>query len=200
MGGNGMYRKRPKVTDHNGKKVQSMRNEFAYVNLPKITTWDSIKSFHVTYGVPIVREAHYNEGLHAPLSKGLHGVYLQRMSALKVDGETLQPGKQMKHTYRAGVRLRRNLQSGLKDVVPPVGTSMLVTFVAETKPTSRGQIEDEGNSTCFARVVNHGGKAWLDQTGTDFCMLLARPRTSRQNLYSEIIRCLYHRHSGPSGS
>ena len=117
--GNGMYRKRPKVTDQKGKRVESMRNEFAYVNLPKITTWDSIKSFHITYGVPIVREAQYNEGLYAPRSKGLHGVFLQRMPVLKIDGQNLQPDRQMRHTFWAGVRLRRDPKTGLKDVVPP---------------------------------------------------------------------------------
>ena len=182
--GNGMYVQRPKITDKQGKKAENRWGKISYFNLPKTTTWDSIKTFHITYGVPIVREAQYNEGLHAPLQRGSHCVFLQRMPALNVDGQSLQPSPAMKYTFWAGVRLRRDPKTGMKDAIPPVGTTIVVNFMNKGKGRSQGRIEDEQDQPCFARVHNYGGRAWLEKTRTDFCMLLTKPRRSKQDVWS----------------
>ena len=60
-----------------------------------------MKTFHIIYGVPIVREAQHNEGLHAPLSQGLHGVFLQSMPVLEIDGQSLA-ARQRNEAYVQG--------------------------------------------------------------------------------------------------
>ena len=60
--GNGIYRRYPTVTDRDDKKVETGKK--TYFNMPKTTMWDSIKTFHITYGVHIARKMQFNQDIH----------------------------------------------------------------------------------------------------------------------------------------
>ena len=175
--GNGMYRRYPKVTDDKGKKVVSTTP--AYVNLPKTVTWDSIKTFHVTHGVPIVRNMQYDKGVNAKLESGWHRLFIQKLPELSVDGKSLVPDPKMKHTYRVGVRLTRDPKSQLKPVPPPLGSTILFDPFNGNKQREHESVKE---NICFGRVSDYGGKAWLDRTKTDFCVLMTVPRNMTMSL------------------
>ena len=174
--GNGMYRRYPKITDK-GKKVVSTTP--TYVNLPKTVTWDSIKTFHVTHGVPIVRNMQYDKGVNAKLESDWHGLFIQKLPELTIDGKGMVPDPKMKHTYRVGVRLARDSKTQLKPVPPPLGSTILFDPYNGNKQRDHESLEE---NICFGRVSDYGGKAWLDRTKTDFCVLMTVPRNMTTNL------------------
>ena len=152
--GNGMYRRYPKVTDRAGKKVEDRSRKPTYYNLPKTVTWDSIKTFHVTYGVPLVRELQYNEGVHSKLALDYHRVFLQRMPEFTVEGKNLVPAPKMTNTYWVGVRM-----TGTRAAVPAVGTTVTID-IEDSRPAKKGR-EMFGEHRCYGKVDSRmftGGK------------------------------------------
>lgn len=180
--GNGMYRRYPKVTDPAGKKVEDRSRNPTYYNLPKTVTWDSIKTFHVTYGVPLVRELQYNEGVHSKLALDHHRVFLQRMPEFTVEGKNLVPAPKMLDTYWAGVRMTRDPETGTKAAVPPVGTTVTIE-IGDSGPAKKGR-EMFGEHRCYGKVDSYGGRAWLETTGTDFVCLMTMPRRFNKDVKS----------------
>ena len=177
--GNGMYVRYPKATGPN--KVQT-RNTLTYLNLPKTVTWDSIKTFHITFGIPVVREVQYAEAVHIRLQDEMHGVFVSKLPVFIADGKSLHPDTLMHDTFQAGIRMRRNPKTGVKDATPEVGA--LVTFEFDNGDPSKGRPhETKKEDMCYGRVTNLGGKAFLEKTKTDFCVLMSKPRRSRQKLY-----------------
>ena len=84
--GNGMYRKYPKTKDATGKRIENRDVPPTYMSLPKTVTWDAIRTFHITYGVPLVRDLQYTSGLHSRLQRGWHHIFLQRMPDFSPEG------------------------------------------------------------------------------------------------------------------
>ena len=178
--GNGMYRRYPKITNKEGKKVENRVATPTFLTLPKTATWDSIKTFHITYGVPIVREVQYNEGIHVQLEKDWHRIFLQRMPVIRHDGKDLRPDPAMKDSFWAGVRMTRDPATGLKAAIPKEGDTVVFDFF---NGDAKGkEHEKDKTSVCYGRVDNFGGRLWLDKTGTDFCCLMTMPRRSRLKL------------------
>ena len=175
--GNGMYRRYPKVTDRAGKKVEDRSRKPTYYNLPKTVTWDSIKTFHVTYGVPLVRELQYNEGVHSKLALDYHRVFLQRMPEFTVEGKNLVPAPKMTNTYWVGVRM-----TGTRAAVPAVGTTVTID-IEDSRPAKKGR-EMFGEHRCYGKVDSYGGRAWLETTGTDFVCLMTMPRRFKIDVLS----------------
>ena len=141
--------------------------------LPKVVTWNSIKSFHITHGVPIVRDMQYTKGLHIGLEADWHRIYLQRMPSMKSGGEVFQPSHQMKNTCMAGIRLTRDA-NGAKEAIPEPGSTISNADTTKRKPHERNQRE-----LCISRVDTFGGKSFLEKTTTDFCVLLTMPRNHK---------------------
>ncbi len=181
--GNGMYARYPKVKDAAGKMIDDRSRTPTYINLPKTVTWDSIRTFHITFGVPIVRDMQYSFGVVSRLEDEWHHVFLQRLPAYSVDGKNIQPDPKMKDTYRAGIRMTRDPKTGLKDAVPAEGSTILFDFYNGNVNENR-EHESNDDNRCFGRVTSLGGRAWLEKTKTDFCVLMTRPRNFRQKLWS----------------
>ena len=176
--GNGMYLKYPKVTDAKGKKVQSVQP--SYLTLPKTVTWDSIKSFRITFGVPIVRDGQFNDGLYVRLEDDWHGCFIQKMPNLEFDGRNLEADPIMRDAYQIGVRMARDRNTGLKHAIPEAGS--IITFDFHNGTAKKGHETIKGD-ICLGRVEPLGGKDWLDKTGTDFCVVMSKPRRSTAKLH-----------------
>lgn len=174
--GNGMYRRYPRITDGTGKRVENRNADPTYFNLPKTVTWDSIKTFHITYGVPTVRDAQYKVGLHSRLASWPHGVFLQKLPVLEFDGNVVNAEPVMKKTFQAGVRLGRDKSVNTMVAIPEEGA--IVEFEFEYSGKGKGKAPPKGNKerTCFGRVTHLGGRGWLEKTNTDFCVLLTLPK------------------------
>ena len=171
--GNGMYRTRTGA--QRGAKVTAQKGP-SYYNFPKVASWDSLKTFNVSYGVPVVRDMQYAKGVHATIEEGWHGVFIQRMPVLDFGGKDANPNKDVwSRSVIVGVRLNRDPTTGLKDVAPPVGSNILFDFYNGSQKEGREHQTIKEN-ICFGRVDNLGGKAWLQATGTDFCVIMTRPR------------------------
>ena len=181
--GNGMYVWYPTVTDSTDKKVENELGRRSYYNMPKQVTWDSIKTFHFTFGVPIEREMQYNEGIHVRLERRLHGIFLQRMPVFSIDSKDSQSTSLMRDTYQVGVRMSRDPETGLKDAIPEPGDIVMIDIYNGDKARGR-EHEVVKENICFGRVGNLGGKAWLEKTGTDFCVLMTIPKKSKLQLKS----------------
>ena len=183
--GKGMYVRYPKPDKGHGKKghgkmgqVHDKEAKPTYVNLPKTLRWDSIKSFHITYGVPVVRERQLQEGLHVKLENQWHGVFLERMPVMSVDGKNLQPNTVMRSTFKAGIRLTRDPKTGGKGAVPPDGSIITIDFYNGDVREGRPHVGSK-EKYCMGRVDNLGGKEWLEATKTDFCVLMSKPSGMR---------------------
>ena len=171
--GNGMYRKYPKYTDADGRKVENTSVPPIYQSQPQSLRWDSIKTFHVTSGVPVVRTMQYNDGLHARIKRDWHHVFLQ-MPEFKLGDKGLDPNKAWKYTYRAGIRLTRDPKTGLKDAIPPVNSKVEIDF--RNYKGEQREHKREKDELCFGYVSSLGGKDWLEKTKTDFCVGKTKPR------------------------
>ena len=143
------------------------RSKPTYFNLPKTVTWDPIKNFHIPYGTPIMRDMQFKEGIHVRLEQDWHGVFLERMPVFATEqGTGEQPDTSMRQSFWAVVRLVRNSQSKLQPVIPGLGET--VTFDFHNGDISKGKVhETKKEQLCLGRVVNYGGKAWLENTGSD---------------------------------
>ena len=173
--GNGMYKRNPKVKPSG--KLSNRTGTVSYHTLPKVVTWNSIMSFHITQGVPIVRDMQYTKGLHIGVEADWHRIYLQRMPSMKSGGEFLQPSHQMKNTCMAGIRLTRDA-NGAKEAIPEPGSTIIVEF-SNADTTKRKPHERNQRELYFGRVDTFGGKSFLEKTNTDFCVLLTMPRNHR---------------------
>ena len=174
--GDGMYVRYPKKVDPaTREKVEDKTGIPTYHNLPKIVRWGSIKAFLTTFGVPVVRDLQFQEGIHSKLEKDWHRVFLQRMPAYNVDGKDLTPDVKFKDTFRAGIRLKRDPITGLKDTVPPLNSTVKADFFNgnDEEGIDHEAVKDD---LWYGVVSNYGGREWLEATGTDFCVLLTKPR------------------------
>ena len=173
--GNGMYKRYPKV--NSSGQLSNRTGTVSYHILPRVVTWNSIRSFHVMHGVPIVRDMQYCKGLHIGLEAEWHRVFLQRLPAFKVGNEAVHPSQKMKITCLAGIRLTPDAK-GVKEAIPEPGETIIVEFSnADTK--TRKPHERIESELCYGQVSNYGGKAFQENTGTDFSVLLTLPRNRR---------------------
>ena len=179
--GDGMYVRYPIVSKPDGTKVPDKDAVPRLINLPKKKTWESIKGLYVYYGVSSVREHQFNLGLHAPLMKDWHRVYLEKIPVWSVDGKSLTPGGSLFRTsYYAGVRMKRN-KDGAKDSVPPVDSIIKMDFYNGVNDPIEGKREHRViDSECWYGRVMTRPVEWLKQTGTDFCVLVTKKRRGMQ--------------------
>ena len=151
------------------------------VKLPKTLSWDSSKTFHITYGISTVREAQHNQSIHLRLEEDWHSVFVSQLPVFTDNGNSLQPDTLMRGTYQTGVRMTRDPRTGVRDAIPEVGTIVLIDF--DNGDSSRGRVHETiKENICYGRVSNLGGKAFLGTTKTDFCVLMSKPRRSKQKL------------------
>ena len=179
--GNEMYVQYPKTKDHTGRLVENKDLAPTYMRLPKVVRWDSLKTFLITFGVPVIRDMQFQKGIHTKLEKGWHRVFLQRMPAFDPNGTDMVPDPDFKYTFRAGIRLTRDPITGLKDAVPEEKSVVKVEFFNNN---GRGEHEPVENSIWRGHVSNLGGREWLEATRTDFCVILTRPRNARKAVMS----------------
>ncbi|KAL9071325.1 MAG: hypothetical protein Q9161_004341 [Pseudevernia consocians] len=143
--------------------------------------WDSIKTFHITFGIPIVREVQYSQAVQIELEADMHGVFVSKLPVFTENGNSLQPDTLMQGTFQAGIRMRRDPVTGVKDATPEVGAIVLIEF-DNGDPSKNRPHESKKEDICYGRVTNLGGKAFLETTKTDFCVLMSKPRRSKQKL------------------
>ena len=172
--GNGMYR--PKVKD--AAAHPAVKTPGSYHNLPKAVTWNSIRTFHITHGVPLVRNMKYTEGLCTNLESDWHGIFIEKPMMLSAEGADIQIDKLLEHTLVAGVRMARDSNNVSRSAVPPIGSTIMFDFY-NGKPEENKEHETIEDRICLGRVDSIGGKAFLDKTGTDFCVALTKPRTRK---------------------
>ena len=89
--GEGMYVNYPTKTLPTGKKVKDLAGKKVYHNFDLRCNWNRISSFAVMQGVPVVREMHHARGLHAPLEKAWHRIFLQTLPMFQADGRAFGP-------------------------------------------------------------------------------------------------------------
>ena len=172
--GNGMYTRMPKEKE--GETKAAVRRPVSYFNFPRTVTWNSIKSFYISYGVPTVRDMQWVEGVNAPIAQGWHGVFIQRLPGLTYEGKNLQPPTDIwKRSVQVGVRMNRDPATGARGTPPPLGSTVLFDFYNGNSAIGRKH-EILKKNICVGRVDNLGGKAWLDKTGTDFCVIMTKPK------------------------
>ena len=88
--GNGMYRKHARAQKRAKAAVQKGPSHY---NFPKTAWWDSIETFHVSYGVPVVRDMQWAKGTHAAVEEHWHRVFIQRLPVLHLEGKHVAPSK-----------------------------------------------------------------------------------------------------------
>lgn len=172
--GNGVYVKQKMIGQKDGGKlVPDMNANMPFTTLPKKISWDSLQDCHIYYGGANVREFQYNVGQHAKLGRDWHRVYLERMPVWSAEGKQLTPNDTLfKNSFYAGVRMTGD-QNSARDTRPSLNSIVRSDFYNGTTDTPHQVLDNE---MWYGRVVSQRGKAWLDATGTDFCVLVTMPR------------------------
>ena len=175
--GNEMYVRWQTTKQSDGSKILNKKLPPRFENLPKKSTWDSLRDCHIYYGVATVREQQYNFGVHAPLMRDWHHAYLERMPVFRVDGKSVTSDQTFfRHSYYASIRVTNNA-AGAKYVVPPVGSIVKMDFDNGVVGVTQHEVIDD--QIWYGRVEERP-KTWFTKTGTDFCVLVTKPRRARQ--------------------
>ena len=74
--GDGMYVNYSLTTLPNGQKVKDPTDKKTYRTVDLRYNWNAISSFSIMQGVPVVHDKQYARGLHAPLEKAWHHIFL----------------------------------------------------------------------------------------------------------------------------
>ncbi|KAK3168955.1 hypothetical protein OEA41_005403 [Lepraria neglecta] len=171
--GNGMYKRYATKKGPDGKRIADKNGKVSYFNLPKQKSWASIKHLYIQGGVGIVREHQFTTAQHISLGGDWHRIFLERMPVFTVDGKEVTPDKHLfSDSYYAGVRMQRRADD-TKDDPPPNGSIIKVNFY--------NGVEGRTDHTIDKREIWYGKvegrtRAWLDATGCDFCVMVAKPR------------------------
>lgn len=115
--------------------------------------------------------------MNANLLRDWHHIYLERMPVWNIGGMDVVPDKSLfMSTYRAGVRLTKN-KDGSKDATLSNGSIIKTNFYNGSPGVREHRVFD--NEIWYGRVES-ASKEWLDATATDFCVLVTKPRQSKQ--------------------
>ena len=173
--GDGMYVNHAIKTRHTEQKVNSVAGKKAYHDFDLRYNWNSISSFAIMQGVPVVREMQHARGLHAPLEKSWHHIFLQTLPVFQSDGRAIELDSKMDHSFWAGVRMTRDPVTGLKENVPEPGTTIILDF--DNADDKNPHVMDP-KRFWYGRVQAKN-RVWHQTNGTDFCIFVTKPRTSK---------------------
>lgn len=173
--GDGMYVNHATRTLATGQHVKDVAGRKTYRTMDLRYNWNAISSFAIMQGVPVVRDMQHARGLHAPLEKAWHRIFLQTLPVFQADGRAIKIDSKMDHSFWAGVRVNRDPVTGLKEDVPEPGTTIILNI--NTADVNKPPVRDPKNPW-YGRVQAKD-RVWHQTNGTDFCIFVTKPRTSR---------------------
>ena len=175
--GDGMYMRQDKKTLATGQKVQDLTGRKRYRTMDLRYNWNTISSFAVMQGVPIFRDMQHARGLHVPLEKSWHHIFIQTLPTFPTDGKALQIETGMDQSFWVGVRMTRDPTTGMKDDIPAPGTTILLDINNADPKGERPHVRDPKN--LWVGRVQTKDKTWHQTNGTDFCIFATKPRSVR---------------------
>ena len=173
--GTGMYVNYPTKPTPSGQRVRDVASKKMFHNFPLRHNWNKISSFAIIQGVPVVREMQHARGLHEPLEKSWHHIFLQTLPVFQSDGRAIKLDSKMDHSFWAGVRMTRDPVTGLKEDIPKPGTTVLLDI--NNADGNNPHVRDP-KGFWYGRVQVKG-RVWHQTNGTDFCIFVTKPRTSK---------------------